>query len=104
MDLEKFFKKSDLIPVICQDERNNEVLMLGYANKQALQNTMDTGTAWFFSRSRQKLWNKGETSGNKQHIVSIRTDCDRDTLLIDVIKAGPACHTGNTTCFYRVMG
>ena len=72
MDLEKFFKKSDLIPVICQDERNNEVLMLGYANKQALQNTMDTGTAWFFSRSRQKLWNKGETSGNYIFVSEIQ--------------------------------
>ena len=64
MDLSKFFVKAPLIPVVCQDERNGEVLMLGYANEEALQLTMDTGTAWFFSRSRQKLWNKGETSGN----------------------------------------
>ena len=64
MDLSKFFAKGALIPVICQDERNGEVLMLGYANEEALQKTMETGTAWFFSRSRQKLWNKGETSGN----------------------------------------
>ena len=64
LDLSKFFVKAPLIPVVCQDERNGEVLMLGYANEEALQLTMDTGTAWFFSRSRQKLWNKGETSGN----------------------------------------
>ena len=63
LDLSKFFVKAPLIPVVCQDERSGEVLMLGYANEQALQLTMDTGTAWFFSRSRQKLWNKGETSG-----------------------------------------
>ena len=61
MELSKFFKKAPLVPIICQDERNGEVLMLGYANEEALQLTMDTGTAWFFSRSRQKLWNKGET-------------------------------------------
>ena len=87
MNLDKFFKKGELIPVSCQDERNNEVLMLGYANKQALANTMETGTAWFFSRSRQKLWNK--------------TDCDDDTLIYRGIPKGPTCHTGNRTCFYQ---
>ena len=101
MNLDKFFKKGELIPVICQDERNNEVLMLGYANKQALANTMETGTAWFFSRSRQKLWNKGETSGNVQRVVSITADCDKDALVIDVIKSGPACHTGAESCFFN---
>lgn len=101
MDLDKFFKKGELIPVICQDERNNEVLMLGYANKQALANTMETGTAWFFSRSRQKLWNKGETSGNFIFVSEILTDCDDDTLIYRGIPKGPTCHTGNRTCFYQ---
>lgn len=101
MNLDKFFQKSELIPIICQDERTNEVLMLGYANKQALQNTMDTGTAWFFSRSRQKLWNKGETSGNFIFVSQILTDCDDDTLIYRGIPKGPACHTGNRTCFYQ---
>lgn len=101
MNLDKFFQKSELIPVICQDERNNEILMLGYANKQALQNTMDTGTAWFFSRSRQKLWNKGETSGNYIFVSEILTDCDDDTLIYRGIPKGPTCHTGNRTCFFQ---
>ncbi|MDO5784218.1 MAG: phosphoribosyl-AMP cyclohydrolase [Eubacteriales bacterium] len=101
MNLDKFFKKGELIPVICQDERNNEILMLGYANKQALQNTMDTGTAWFFSRSRQKLWNKGETSGNYIFVSEILTDCDDDTLIYRSIPKGPTCHTGNRTCFFQ---
>ena len=81
MDLSKFFVKAPLIPVVCQDERSGEVLMLGYANEQALQLTMDTGTAWFFSRSRQKLWNKGETSGNFIFVKKILSDCDDDTLI-----------------------
>ena len=101
MNLDRFFAKSDLIPVICQDERNNEILMLGYADKQALQNTMDTGTAWFFSRSRQKLWNKGETSGHFQNVKKISYDCDCDTILVIAEQIGAACHTGNFSCFYR---
>lgn len=101
MNLDKFFEKGDLIPVICQHENTNEVLMLAYANKQALQNTMDTGTAWFFSRSRQKLWNKGETSGNFIFVSQILTDCDDDTLIYRGTPKGPTCHTGNRTCFYQ---
>lgn len=101
MNLDKFFVKGELIPVICQDERTKEILMLGYANKQALQNTMDTGTAWFFSRSRQKLWNKGETSGNFIYVSKILTDCDDDTLIYLGVPKGPVCHTGNPTCFFQ---
>ena len=103
MDLKRFFAKGDLIPVICQDERNGEVLMLGYANEEALQRTMESGTAWFFSRSRQKLWNKGETSGNFMYVKEIYTDCDTDTLLLLVEPAGPACHTGAVSCFYEKL-
>ena len=103
MDLKKFFVKSELIPVICQDERNGEVLMLGYANEEAPKLTMETGTAWFFSRSRQKLWNKGETSGNFIHVKKILSDCDDDTLIYWGTPVGPVCHTGNRTCFYTTL-
>ena len=103
MDVKKFFVKSELIPVICQDERNGEVLMLGYANEEALRLTMETGTAWFFSRSRQKLWNKGETSGNFIHVKKILSDCDDDTLIYWGTPVGPVCHTGNRTCFYTTL-
>lgn len=103
MDLSKFFTKGALIPVICQDERNGEVLMLGYANEEALQKTMETGTAWFFSRSRQKLWNKGETSGNFIFVKKILSDCDDDTLVYWGTPKGPVCHTGNRTCFYTTL-
>ena len=99
LDLSKFFVKAPLIPVVCQDERSGEVLMLGYANEQALQLTMDTGTAWFFSRSRQKLWNKGETSGNYLNVVEMYVDCDADTLLIKADPIGPTCHRGTVSCF-----
>lgn len=103
MDISKFFFKSELIPVICQDERNHEVLMLGYANAEALQRTMDTGTAWFWSRSRKKLWNKGETSGNFIYVSRILSDCDDDTLIYMGTPKGPVCHTGNQTCFYTTL-
>ena len=103
MDLSKFFVKGELIPVICQDERNGEVLMLGYANEEALRRTMETGTAWFFSRSRQKLWNKGETSGNFIFVKKILSDCDDDTLIYWGTPKGPVCHTGNRTCFYTTL-
>ena len=103
MDLSKFFVKADLIPVICQDERNGEVLMLGYANEEALRRTMETGTAWFFSRSRQKLWNKGETSGNFIFVSRILSDCDDDTLIYVGTPKGPVCHTGHRTCFFTTL-
>jgi len=103
MELQQFFVKSELIPVICQDERTGEVLMLGYANEEALRRTMETGTAWFFSRSRQKLWNKGETSGNVIRITRILSDCDDDTLIYSGIPSGPVCHTGHRTCFFTTL-
>ena len=101
MNLSKYFQKSDLIPVVAQDAGTRAVLMVAYANEQALQKTLETKTAWFWSRSRQCLWNKGATSGNYLHIQSIYADCDDDTLLYLVTPDGPACHTGATSCFFN---
>ena len=103
MELNKFFVKAPLVPVICQDERSGEVLMLGYADEEALRLTMETGTAWFFSRSRQKLWNKGETSGNVIFVSKILSDCDDDMLIYVGTPKGPVCHTGNHTCFFTTL-
>ncbi len=95
------FNASGLLPAIVQDAETNEVLMLAYMNRQALELTLEKGETYFWSRSREELWHKGETSGNVQRVVEVRVDCDEDTLLIRVHPAGPACHTGNRTCFYR---
>ncbi len=95
------FDASGLIPAIVQDAETKDVLMLAYMNKDSLQLTLETGETVFWSRSRKELWHKGETSGNVQKVVELRVDCDQDTLLILVHPAGPACHTGNQTCFYR---
>ncbi len=95
------FDSNGLIPAIVQDVYSKKVLMLAYMNKESLEITINEGKTCFWSRSRKCLWRKGETSGNTQQVVSIRTDCDRDTLLIEVIKAGPACHTGSETCFFE---
>ncbi|MDY6017427.1 MAG: bifunctional phosphoribosyl-AMP cyclohydrolase/phosphoribosyl-ATP diphosphatase HisIE [Oscillospiraceae bacterium] len=95
------FNSHGLIPAIVQDYYSKKVLMLAYMNKESLDITIKEGKTCFYSRSRQCLWHKGETSGNTQQVVSIRTDCDRDTLLIEVIKAGPACHTGSESCFFE---
>jgi len=95
------FEKSALIPVIAQDETTGQVLMLAYVNREALELTRKTHTAWFWSRSRKELWNKGATSGNFLHVSQIRIDCDGDTLLYLCRPDGPACHTGNVSCFYR---
>ena len=92
-----------LIPAIVQDAVTNEVLMLAYMNSESLTRTLETGETWFWSRSRQELWHKGETSGNKQRVIDIKIDCDADSLLIRVQPAGPACHTGNRTCFYQEL-
>ena len=100
MDIDRFFRKSELIPTLIQDSENKDVLMLAYMNRESLEKTIETGYTWFFSRSRQRLWNKGETSGHVQKVVSISGDCDSDTLLIEVIQTGAACHTGNRTCFF----
>ncbi|HIS05232.1 MAG TPA: phosphoribosyl-AMP cyclohydrolase [Candidatus Fimenecus stercoravium] len=103
MDLEKFFKKGELIPAIVQEQGTNEVLMLAYMNRESLQKTLETGYTWFYSRSRQKLWNKGETSGHKQRVVRVVGDCDDDTLLVTVVQTGPACHTGSKSCFFNTI-
>lgn len=97
------FDANGLVPAIVQDVETNEVLMMAYMNQQSLQLTLEKGETYFWSRSRQELWHKGETSGNTQRVVEVRVDCDADTLLIRVQPAGPACHTGKRTCFYREM-
>ena len=94
-----FKKGNGLVPAIIQDDRNEEVLMMGYMNDEALKKTMDEKRVTFYSRSRKELWTKGETSGNYLKVKSINSDCDYDTLLIRVVPTGPVCHTGETTCF-----
>lgn len=100
INLDKFFVKADLIPTVIQEKSTGEVLMLAYMNKESLKKTLETGYTWFWSRSRQELWNKGATSGHIQKVVEIFTDCDDDTLLITVEQTGAACHTGNHSCFF----
>lgn len=95
------FDSKGLIPAVIQDARTDEVLMLGYMNKESLARTIESGDVWFYSRSRQKLWHKGETSGNFLRLRSIIKDCDSDTLLVKVEPTGPVCHLGNRTCFLR---
>src|SRR5215213_11798999 len=95
------FDSNGLIPAIIQDANTNVVLMMAYMNTESLQLTFEKGETVFWSRSRQELWHKGATSGNVQRVVDVRVDCDEDTLLIRVEPSGPACHTGNETCFYR---
>lgn len=101
MNLDDLFQKSELIPVIIQDADTKDVLMLGFTNKEAVELTIKTKTAWFWSRSREKLWNKGESSGNFLHVQEIWTDCDTDTLLYLCKPVGPTCHTGARSCFFR---
>ena len=103
MDLKKYFAKSELIPAIIQEKSTGEVLMLAYVNEESLKLTLETGYTWFWSRSRQELWNKGATSGHLQKVVDMYSDCDDDTLLITVEQTGAACHTGNHSCFYTKM-
>ncbi|WP_255570817.1 bifunctional phosphoribosyl-AMP cyclohydrolase/phosphoribosyl-ATP diphosphatase HisIE [Cohnella sp. CFH 77786] len=90
-----------LVPAVVQDAASKEVLMLAYMNRESLQKTVETGQTWFWSRSRGELWNKGATSGHTQEVVSLKYDCDGDTLLVQVNQNGPACHTGAYSCFYR---
>ncbi|PID15359.1 bifunctional phosphoribosyl-AMP cyclohydrolase/phosphoribosyl-ATP pyrophosphatase [Sporosarcina sp. P34] len=94
------FDDKGLIPAVVQDDRTGEVLMLAYMNKDSIEKTLVTNETWFYSRSRQELWNKGATSGNTQQVQRISVDCDQDTLLIQVTPQGPACHTGEKTCFF----
>jgi phosphoribosyl-ATP pyrophosphohydrolase/phosphoribosyl-AMP cyclohydrolase len=98
------FDDDGLVPCIVQDWETGEVLTLAYMNHDALERTLESGEAHFWSRSRQQLWHKGETSGNVQRLRSLRYDCDVDALLALVEPSGPACHTGERTCFYRTMG
>lgn len=98
------FDSNGLIPVIVQDSQTLQVLMMAWMNSESLRRTLDTGETWFWSRSREALWHKGATSGNTQKVVEIRVDCDGDTLLVLVEPAGPACHTGEMSCFYRALG
>jgi len=93
------FDERGLIPAIVQDARTREVLTLAYMNEQSLARTIETGQTWFWSRSRNELWHKGETSGNTQTVVALHTDCDDDALVVLVTPAGPACHTGARSCF-----
>ncbi|MDR0200224.1 MAG: bifunctional phosphoribosyl-AMP cyclohydrolase/phosphoribosyl-ATP diphosphatase HisIE [Streptococcaceae bacterium] len=95
------FEKSELIPVIVQDARTRQVLMLAYTNEEAYAKMLETGETWFYSRSRQKLWHKGEASGHFQKVREMRLDCDSDTLLVLVEQTGAACHTGAYSCFFN---
>ena len=101
MNIEELFKKSELIPVVVQDADTLRVLMVGFTNPEAVRLTLETKTAWFWSRSRQELWNKGATSGNFLHVVKMVADCDLDTLLYICHPDGPTCHTGNMSCFFN---
>lgn len=97
------FDEKDLIPAVVQDAVNGRVLTVAYMNRESIEISMKEGRTCFFSRSRQELWRKGETSGNFQHIVSMTADCDKDALLVKVEKDGPACHLGNESCFHDNM-
>lgn len=97
------FDEKGLIPAVVQDARTKQVLTVAFMNKESLQKSIETNETWFFSRSRNELWHKGETSGNTQKIVSITTDCDQDSLVVEVIPAGPACHKGTTSCFTETV-
>lgn len=95
------FDERGLVPCVVQQQGTGEVLMMAWMNAESLALTVSTGTTWFWSRSRQELWNKGATSGNVQHVKRLLFDCDADTLLAIVDSVGPACHTGHRSCFYR---
>jgi len=100
MDSIKFDERG-LVPVVVQHAQTKEVLTVAYMNRESLEKTIETKETWFFSRSRQELWNKGATSGNTQQVVALRADCDDDSLVVEVLPKGPACHTGESTCFHK---
>lgn len=102
-DLEQYFAKGELIPAVVQEASTGQVLMLAYMNKESLKRTLESGYTWFWSRSRQEFWNKGATSGHLQKVVAMYSDCDNDTLLVQVEQTGAACHTGHHSCFYTKM-
>ena len=95
------FDEKGLIPTIVQDADSGEVLMLGYMNEESVRLTLDSGEVWFYSRSRQELWHKGETSGNRLIVRELWQDCDSDVILVKAKPLGPVCHTGNRTCFFQ---
>lgn len=97
------FDERGLAPAVVQDAASREVLMLAFVDQKAIERTLESGTTWFWSRSRKEHWNKGATSGNVQRVVEIRYDCDADSLLYLVEPAGPACHTGERSCFFRKL-
>ena len=97
------FDERGLVPAVVQQVGTGEVLMVAWMSEESLRLTLETGTTWFWSRSRQELWNKGATSGNVQRVRRVLVDCDADTLLVEVDSPGPACHTGHRSCFYRVL-
>ena len=101
MELEKYFAKGELIPAVVVDTKTGKVLMLAYMNRESMAKTLETGYTWFYSRSRNELWNKGATSGHVQRVVAVYSDCDDDTLLVEVEQTGNACHTGEYSCFYK---
>ena len=98
------WNEQGLIPAIVQQHDTGEVLMVAWMNEESLRKTLDTSETWFWSRSRAELWHKGATSGNTQRVTEVRFDCDADTLLVLVDAAGPACHTSERSCFFRVLG
>jgi len=98
------YDANGLLPCVIQDAGNGEVLMVGFMNREAVERTLATGRVTYWSRSRQRFWVKGETSGHFQHVVEVRADCDRDCLLIRVRQEGVACHDGYRSCFYRALG
>jgi len=97
------FDDKGLIPAIAQDAKTGEVLMVAYMNQESLEKTLSTGQVWFFSRRRKELWHKGATSGNYLNVKKVFIDCDEDTVLLQVDAAGPVCHTGNRSCFFREL-
>lgn len=97
------FDEKGLITTVVQDAQTKEVLTVAYMNKESLEKTLATGQTWFYSRSRQELWHKGATSGNTQNVIAIRSDCDKDALVVEVLPAGPACHNGTTSCFTETI-
>lgn len=103
VDKINFEKCGGLVPTIVQEYSTKEVLMLAYMNRESLFKTLQSGTTWFYSRSRQMLWHKGETSGHVQTVKEIKFDCDADTILVKVDQKGVACHTGEKSCFFRTL-
>lgn len=99
--MELNYKENGLLPAVIQDAANGDVLMVGYMNEEAVRRTRESGVVWFYSRSRQSMWQKGETSGNVLRVREMWTDCDQDVVLVKAVPAGPTCHTGEQSCFFN---